>query len=95
MRLPAVRVATVRFQPLAAGNRDDWNRLLAMKAYSDVLAVSKGESIDYEKGTIHDVSDATVRFELDGDVVKVKRGKVFGLIYQHAVDPAPPSRSVG
>ena len=54
-----------------------------MKTDSDLLVVRKDEAIDYHKGVLHDVTADVVRFDLDGEVLPVKRSKVFGFVYRH------------
>ena len=74
----------VRFQPAAAAVLAQWDRLLKMKAPADLLAVEKKEVLDYHKGTIHDVTDKQIEFEMEGELSAVNRLKVFGLIYREA-----------
>ena len=50
--------------------------------------VVQGDIVDYHQGAVRDVTDKTVEFDLDGEVVPVKRAKVFGLIY-HAAEQEP------
>ena len=39
---------------------------------------------------LHDVTADVVRFDLDGDVLPVKRTKIYGLVYHHvAADEMP------
>ena len=33
---------------------------------------------------LHDVTESTVRFDLDGEILSVKRSKVYGLAYRHS-----------
>ena len=66
----------------AAGN--EWNRLIGLPFDSDVLVVvSRSGALNYHRGVIKDVTDETVAFELDSDVLHVKRKKIFGVIYYH------------
>ena len=85
VELPVHGVAAVRFQPLAAATAGEWTRLLKMKTSGDLLVVAREGIVDYHQGTVRDVTDKTVEFDLDGEVVPVPRTKVFGLIY-HAAD---------
>ena len=82
--LPAADVAVVRFQPAAAAVLDQWERLLKIKAAADLLVVAKQDLLDYHKGTIHDVTEKQIEFELEGELAEVNRLKVFGLIYRAA-----------
>jgi len=55
-----------------------------------LLLVRRGEVVDYHKGVLRDVSQSTVQFELDGDLLPVKRPKVHGLVYYHPPGNSPP-----
>ena len=84
LELPVREVAAVRFQTGAPAMATQWSNILAMKLHNDILVASKGESMDYHKGVIHAVTDQQVRFDLDGDILNVKRAKIYGLVYYHA-----------
>ena len=72
--------------------RPEWMRLMAMKTDADLLIVRAGAALDYHKGVLHDVTADTVRFDLDGDVLPVKRSKVYGFAYRHgAAANLPPA----
>jgi hypothetical protein len=64
------------------GLGSEWARLLAMKADADLLVVRSGDALDYHKGVLHDVTEESVRFDLDGELLPVKRSKVYGLVYR-------------
>jgi len=63
----------------------------AEKSESDVLVVRKDQSIDYHQGVLHDVTEDTVRFDLDGESLPVKRSKIFGLAYRHRAVTSLPA----
>jgi hypothetical protein len=86
LEVPARSVATVRLQPDSGTLGNEWARILDTKPKSDVLVTAKGETADYHKGAVHDVTDTLVQFDLDGETLGVKREKVFGLIYYHATE---------
>lgn len=78
-------VATVRLQPQTDTVAAEWLRILEMGATSDLLVIRKADSIDYHQGTLRNVTETTVEFELEGEVLPVKRTKVHGLLhYQSA-----------
>lgn len=86
---PISAVQSVRFhgdEPKA----DEWTRLIETKADSDLLVIRVDKSIDSHKGVIHDVTPDIVGFDLDGEILPVKRTKVYGFIYRHGVTDAPP-----
>ena len=61
-----------------------------MKVDSDLLIVRGEENLDYHKGVLHDVTEDVVRFDIDGEIVPVKRPKVFGFAYRHSVEAQSP-----
>ncbi len=62
----------------------DWSQIATGKAASDLLVVRKQGALDYLEGVLGDVDDESVRFELEKELIPVKRPKVEGLIYYHA-----------
>jgi hypothetical protein len=62
--------------------RSEWARLSGMKTEADLLVVRSGDGLDYHKGVLHDVTEESVRFDLDGELLPVKRSKVYGLVYR-------------
>jgi hypothetical protein len=72
--------------------QSEWSRLTSMKTDADLLIVRSGNGLDYHKGILHDVTEDAVRFDLDGEVLPVKRSKVYGLAYHHgATAELPPA----
>jgi hypothetical protein len=90
LEMPTGIVRTVQLQPGSGPLAAEWARLVNMKANSDLLAVRKDESIDYHKGVLHDVTEDAVRFDLDGEVLPVKRSKIFGFAYRHGAEMELP-----
>ncbi len=90
LETPTSIVRTVQWQPPTAALAAEWARLLGMNADSDLLVVRKDQSLDYHKGVLHDVTEDAVRFELDGEVLPVKRSKVYGIAYCHGVPSSRP-----
>ena len=84
VEVPINAVRTVQFQPSAEFN-SEWSRLLEAKADSDLLIVRTDGSLDAHKGVLHDVTEDAVRFDLDGEILPVRRSKVYGLAYRHSV----------
>lgn len=83
IEVPTADVFTVRLQQQTDAIAPQWSEILEDTIAADLLVVRKGDSLDYHEGVLHDVSDQTVKFELDGDILPVKRAKVYGLIYRH------------
>lgn len=90
IELPTAAVVNVRLRPPSEAVAAQWSKIVALRLSADVLVVRKGETLDYHKGVLRDVTDAVVHFELDGDVLPVKRANLQGFIYHHPRgDPLP------
>jgi hypothetical protein len=68
--------------------------VIATKADGDLLVVRKAEALDYHEGIQGDVDADTCKFEIDKDVVPVKREKVEGIVYFHPAE-AELSEAIG
>jgi len=93
--LPAKRIAAVRFQELTDEIAGEWSRIREMKSDSDLLVVRKNDTVNYHKGMVEGVDESTVRFNLDGDVLPVKRTKVLGIVYYRRGDGTMPATVCG
>jgi hypothetical protein len=84
--LPLAQVHAVQLQPLDAEVVPQWQEIRALESPSDVLVVLKreGKSLDYLEGVVEEVTPTDVAFKLDGDTVRVPRGKVAGVVYYRA-----------
>lgn len=91
VEFPTRGLATVRLQSASDATAAEWARIQGMKLAGDVLVVKKDEAIDYHKGVLGDMGEKTADFELDGEKIPVKRGKIFGVIYYHAAKGEPPA----
>jgi len=87
---PVGMVRTVQLQQDSGPPASEWTRLIQRKLEADLLVVRAGDSLDYHKGVIHDVTEDSVRFDLDGEVLPVKRAKVYGFAYRHGVEAELP-----
>jgi hypothetical protein len=94
LELPTREVAAVCLQTAPAAPAGQWARIAGLKFQTDLLVTGGGDNLDYHKGTIQDVTEQQVRFELDGQVLGVKRSKVYGLVYYHAADGGPPEAPI-
>lgn len=84
-------IASVRFQAGPETMAAEWSRIVGMKLQNDLLVTTKGDGMDYHKGVLHEVTEKQVRFDFDGEVLGVKRSKVYGLIYYHAAESETPA----
>ena len=90
IELPTTAVTSVRLMPSSEEVAAEWSKIAGQAPEADVLVIRKEKAIDYHKGGLGDVSDETVKFNLDGDVLPVKRSKVYGLVYCHPKSEALP-----
>jgi hypothetical protein len=90
LEIPVRDVVSVRLQRESEALAAEWTRLLRMKREADLLVVRKDDVLDYHQGVLHDVTDDMVRFDVDGDVLPVKRIKVYGMAYRHRVEGELP-----
>ncbi|MEK6259579.1 MAG: NPCBM/NEW2 domain-containing protein [Planctomycetota bacterium] len=81
LKLPVTVVQSVRFSAPDPKVDAAWNQLLDRTVKKDQVAVRKGDVLDHLDGVIGSLDEATVKFQLDGDEIPVKRERVFGLIY--------------
>ncbi len=79
--VPVSGVAVVRLQQQSEQLAADWVRILDLEVETDLLVVRKDEAIDYHRGLLRDVTEAVVNFELEGEVLPVKRSKIHALVY--------------
>ena len=82
--IPLKKITHAQLQSATGGISLEWERLLRREARGDMLVIRKDDAIDYLEGVLHDATDDRIHFELDGDVLPVKRSKVFGVIYPRA-----------
>jgi hypothetical protein len=88
--VPTRDLSAVRLGPQTDAAAAEWSRILESDLDGDLLVIRKTESLDYHRGVLGDVSDTVVRFELDGELLPVKRAKVHGLVYHRAADRSLP-----
>lgn len=81
LKLPLSAIHSVRFAAADSKVDSDWKQLLAKSSKKDQIAVRKGDLLDHLDGVIGSIDDTTVRFQLDGDDIPVKRERVFGIVY--------------
>jgi hypothetical protein len=84
--LPTRAIQWVRFAPPAAGDaklNEQWSGIVRTEATGDLLVVRKNGALDYLEGVQGDIDAETCSFELDKEVIPVKRPKVEGIIYFH------------
>jgi hypothetical protein len=82
--IPARKIRSVRFgaaEPLEPKLAKQWAEITASKAAGDLLVVRKNDAFDYLEGVIKDLDGESCQFQLEGEVIPVKRVKIAGLVY--------------
>ena len=86
-RLATRDIRSVRLAALPRDFSKAWQSAVAAGTPADRLAVIKAAGvIDILEGVLRDVTPEAVQFEMDGEIVRLKRAKAFGLIYQRLND---------
>jgi hypothetical protein len=91
--IPARKIRSVRFaaaEPLEPKLAKQWAEITVSKAAGDLLVVRKNDAFDYLEGVIKDLDGESCQFELEGEVIPVKRAKIAGLVYALSVGGESP-----
>ncbi len=83
LEVPTRDIQWVRLQPQSEAVAAQWSRIRGAEPKGDLLIVKKGDTLDYHSGVLRNVTDQSVQFELEGEMLPVGRGKVHGLAYRH------------
>jgi len=94
VELPTKAVATVLLKEQAGPLVAQWADILKAERTGDLIVIRKNNALDYLTGVVKEVTPENVQFELDGDVLPVKRIKVEGLLYHAAAQTLPDARCV-
>ena len=85
LHIPLNAVAAVRFNLRKPADAltppEDWQRLAKLNADGDKLIVGNPGSFDVYSGILQEVSESTIFFAIDGEILPVPRQKVFGLVF--------------
>jgi hypothetical protein len=84
VEVPTRSIDSVRFREHSAALSDQWAEIAKGDRSGDLLIVRKSDALDFWSGVVRDVADDVVLFELDGEVLRVKRQKVDGILYRVA-----------
>ncbi len=87
IELPTRSILWVRFgQPAGEDQKltKQWTDIVETKANGDMLVVRKNGALDYLEGVQGDLDAEVCKFELDKEIIPVKRAKVEGIVYLHA-----------
>jgi hypothetical protein len=83
LSLPVGKLAAIRFRLLEGALGRQWEEIRHQNLANDVLAVLKrdGKSLDYVEGVLGEVSDDKIEFKLEGEIQRVDRAKIAGVIF--------------
>lgn len=93
LEVPTSAIGVVRFHKSSAATAAQWQRILERNIAGDLVVVRKDDTIDFLEGLLSEVTPETVQFELDGELLPVKRTKLEGVVYYHS--PAELPEAIG
>ncbi|HVX10627.1 MAG TPA: NPCBM/NEW2 domain-containing protein [Pirellulales bacterium] len=91
VELPTAAIAYVRFQQFEGELASQWANITVDEPTGDLIVIHKKGALDYQAGVLGDITDTTVAFKLDDEDLSVKRARVAGLVYYHAVGKELPA----
>jgi len=95
--IPTRNIRWVRLASKDAGDAKlskQWSEITESKAAGDLLVIRKNGALDYLEGVLGDIDEQVCKFEVDKEVVPVKRAKIEGVVYFHSA-PAELPETVG
>lgn len=81
LKLPVTLISSLRFAGADTKVDADWKELQSKSPRLDQIAIRKDAVLDRLDGVVGSLDATTVRFQLDGDEIPVKRERVFGIVY--------------
>jgi hypothetical protein len=84
-------ISYVRFQQFTGELASQWAQIAGGEAHGDLIVVHKKGALDYQAGVLGDITDTTVAFTLDDELLSVKRSRVAGLAYYHPAGKELPA----
>ncbi len=87
LEIPTRAIRWVRFSPPLdhdAKLARQWSDITETNASGDLLVVRKNGELDYLEGVQGDIDAEICKFELDKELIPVKRPKVEGMVYFHS-----------
>jgi len=83
--IPTRALRSVRLMPITEPKlQKQWAEIVESKPAGDLLVVRKNDALDYLEGIVRGLDEAACQFELDGEVIPVKREKITGIVYAAA-----------
>jgi hypothetical protein len=83
LTLPITQISVIRLRQLDGPLAAQWDEMRRQNLANDIIAVLKkdGKSLDYAEGVIGDIADDKIGFKLEGELQRVDRAKIAGVMY--------------
>lgn len=79
-------IRAARFRPPAEALDAQWQDIVDGQSHGDVIVLRRSDTaLDQLEGVFGHVTEETVEFEYDGELIPVKRTKLEGMVYHHAL----------
>ncbi len=85
----SIRFRSYESTPQLAGQ---WEDIASVRPTSDLVVIRREAGLDQLEGRLHDISDAVVQFEFNGQTIDAKRSKLDGVVYYHPIADSLPER---
>lgn len=80
VEVPRRAIESIRLQAAPEEVAAQWTRLVETPHDGDVIVVRKDDHLDFLRGIVRGANEETVEFEMDGDVLPVRRTRLFGVV---------------
>ncbi len=80
VEVPRRAIESVRFQGAAEAIAEQWAQMVDGSHDGDVVVVLSDDHLDFLRGIIRGVTEESVAFEMDGDVLPIRRARLFGIV---------------
>jgi NPCBM/NEW2 domain len=101
LSIPVSHIKAMQLQPVAPDLQTEWQRYVNEVATLDRLVIRKKNdledntgaapfSLDVLEGVVQEIQNEIIVFENDGEILRVKREKVAGVIYRQRALTTPP-----
>lgn len=87
--LPTRAIRSVRLKEQSVEQQRQWAEIHSAQQAADLIVIRKEAALDYLGGVVRDVTPDNVQFEIDGEILPVKREKVEGLVYYRGLGASP------
>ena len=85
--VPQVTLRRIQFVPVSESLHSQWGPLVEKPRQGDLLVVVRNGALEYHRGIVRKITADRVHFELDGEVLPVRREAVTAVLFR--VDDKP------